>query len=143
MQHVINLLRSGGKVSLKSAARQVNITPKAVKQLAGSAIRKAPNGRYVARPGDQLLRVLKIPTPEGVREVGVRGSRQASTLGSYWAALQMYLRSNKSEELKRFAGKIIRDDSGSVIPLITDLSELKRLGYAGVLSFESLYSRSA
>ncbi len=142
MQQVVTLLRSG-RVSLKSAARQVNISPSAVKRLAGSVIRKAPNGRYVARPGDQLLRVLKVPTPEGIREIGVRGSRQASTLGSYSAALQKYLRTGKSEELKKFAGKTIRDDSGNVIPLMTALTELKKLGNGGVLSFESLYSRTA
>lgn len=141
MQQVVTLLRSG-RVSLKSAAREIKIDPETVKRLAGSAMRKAPNGRYVARPGDQLLRILKVPTPEGIREIGVRGSKQASTLGKYSAALQAYLRTGNSSELKSFFGKTIRDDSGNVIPLMTDLAELKRQAAAGLLSFESLYSRS-
>jgi hypothetical protein len=73
----------------------------------------------------------------------VRGSKQASTLGSYWAALQTYLKTGNSDALRKFAGKTIRDDSGNLIPLITDLNELKRQGYAGVLRFESLYPRTS
>lgn len=45
--------------------------------------------------------------------------------------------------LRKFRGVRIRAASGESIPLLTEPEELNRLGNAGVLSFESLYARSA
>jgi hypothetical protein len=138
----LSKMRKDG-LSLRAASRESGISPASVTRWAGSALKKAPNGRYVARPGDQLLRVMKIPTPAGQREIGVRGSRQASMIGQYWAALHKYLNTGDTTGLKKFTGKSIKADTGESTLFLTDAKELKRLGYAGVLSFESLYARAA
>jgi hypothetical protein len=84
-----------------------------------------------------------IPTPEGPREIAVRGSKQVTLLAEYWNALHRYLQTGDSVLLKTFRGKHIKDANGVDVPLPTDLPVLNRLGSAGVLSFESLYARSA
>jgi hypothetical protein len=130
------------KMSFKKAALVSGINPETVKRWAGTALEKR-NGRFVAKKSDQLLRVLKIPSPDGTREVAVRGSRRASLLGEYWAALQRYLESGDASRLEKFRGKSVKTADGTEIQLLTDRAELNRMGSAGVLSFESLYSRSA
>ncbi len=74
--------------------------------------------------------------------MAVRNSQQATLLGKYWAAVQNYLATGEASGIERFQGRSITDAGGSKIPLVTDPQELNRLGSAGVLSFESLYSRS-
>ena len=41
--------------------------------------------------------------------------------------------------LAKFKNKTIKDDNGNIVPLLTDRTELKRLGSGG-FSFESIYS---
>ena len=105
-----------------------------------SALRKQRNGHYVARKTDRLLRILSVVTPEGRRGIAVRDSRQASLLGSYWAAVQRYLQTGDDSALREFQGKKVTDASRKRHLFITDVNQLNRLGSAGVLSFESLYS---
>ena len=138
--HVISRMRTDG-VSLRQASREFGVDPRTVLRLGGSALRKRTNGRYAAKLRDRLLRVLVVPTHEGLREVAVRDSRQASQLAEYWAAVQLYLETGDASAVRRFRGKHITDETGKRIPLLTDLQELDRLGNAGVLSFESLYAR--
>lgn len=142
VENVIAKMRTE-QVSLKTAAREIGINPRTVKRWGGSALRKSSSGRYTARPGDQLLRVLKIPTPDGPIEIGVRGSRQASTLGEYWAAVHKYIATGDASGLEKFRGKQVKDANGKAVPLLTNVDQLNRLGSAGILSFESLYARSA
>ena len=139
---VLAKMRSG-KVSLQQASKDAGISPRTVKRLAASALIKTNSGKYQVKSSDRLLRVLKIPTADGQVEIGVRGSRQASALGEYWAAVHKYLATGDSSKLAKFKGKQIKDTTGKVIPLLTDLKELNRLGSADVLSFESLYAKSA
>src|SRR6266403_188093 len=70
-----------------------------------SSLRKRKNRKYVAKPTDTRLRKLVIPTPGGVREVGIRGFEQASRLGKYWAAVQVYLQTGDDSALLRFQGR--------------------------------------
>ncbi len=139
---VPGLMRSRG-LSLKQASEELGLNRHVLLRLARSAFRKRSNGRYVAKSVDRLLRVLVIPTSKGLAEIAVRDSRQATRLGQYWAALQKYLSTGDASALLKFRGKRITDASRKRIPLLTDLEELDRLGSAGVLSFESLYSRVA
>jgi hypothetical protein len=78
-----------------------------------------------------------------MREIAVRESKQVSLLAEYWNALHRYLQTGDAAQLKTFQGKHIKDANGVDVPLPTDLAVLNRLGSAGVLSFESLYARSA
>ena len=84
-----------------------------------------------------------LPTPEGLRETAVRGTRRASMVGTYWNAVHRYLETGDASALDEFEGKHLTDAKGVKVPLLTDLPELDRLGSAGVLSFESIYARSS
>jgi hypothetical protein len=129
-------------VSLRKAAKQVKVSPRTVLKKAASALRKTKSGRFKAKTGDRLVRQLMIPTPEGPKEISVRGLRTASLLGRYWAAVDRYYETGETS-VKEFANESITAVDGTKYPLLTDLDLLNRLGYAGVLSFESLYARSA
>ncbi|MFZ0334448.1 MAG: hypothetical protein WBE86_11355 [Candidatus Acidiferrales bacterium] len=131
------------RTSLREASREFGLDPRIVTRLGKSALRKRKNGQYVAKRSDKLLRILAIPTADGVREIAIRDSRQATILGKYWAAVQKYLQTGDASGLKKFHRKRITDASRRRVPLITDQAELDRLGSAGVLSFESLYAKVA
>jgi hypothetical protein len=130
-------------LSLKKAAKEAGVTPRTVTSWGGRALKKGKNGRYSVAKRDSLLRVLQVPASAGIREVELRDSRHATALSKYLDAVQKYLRSGDSSGVEKFRGKRIKDSTGVEVPLITDLTELNRLGSAGVLSFESLYSRAA
>jgi len=130
-------------VSLRQASRKFNLGPRTVQRLARPALRKLRNGRWAAKPHDRLLRVLVIPARKGLREIGVRDSRQASLIGKYWTAVDKYRDTGDASALREFRGKYIVDASGKRVRLLTSLRELDRLGSAGVLSFETLYARAA
>jgi hypothetical protein len=128
-------------VSLQQASREIGIDPRTVVRLGGSALRKQATGRFKAKASDRLLRVLVFPTRKGLREIAVRGSRQASQVAEYWNAVQTYLATGDATALRKFRRKHIVDANRKRIPFLTDRRVLDRLGNAGVLSFESLYSR--
>jgi hypothetical protein len=139
---VISKMRSE-KVSLWTASRRVGVDPRTVRRLAASALSKSDNGRYAAKRSDRLLRVLVVPEAQGNREIAVRSSRASTQLALYSNALQRYLQTGDASRLRKFQNIEIKDASGQKIELLTDLSALNRLGSAGVLSFESLYARTA
>lgn len=136
--HVIAKMRSEG-ISLAKASREFAIDPRIVRNRAGSALRKTKSGRYAARPSDKLLRIMVIPGSQGQQEIAVRGSSTATSIGEYMGAVQRYLRTGDSSGLKKFRRLKLVDEKGKRVKLVTDLAELKKLGSAGVLSFESLY----
>ena len=139
--HVISKMRAEG-VSLRQASREFEIDPRTVVRLGRPALRKRANGQYKAEASDRLLRVLVIPTREGLREIAVRDSRQASQVAEYWNAVHRYLETGDDSALRKFRRKRITDAKGARVPLLTDLDELDRLGSAGVLRFESLYAKA-
>ena len=87
--------------------------------------------------------MLMVPTDQGPREIALRDSRQASLVGKYWSAVHRYLATGNSYQLEKFAGKHVVTAEGHRVALLTDVRDLDRLGSAGVLSFESLYGRTA
>jgi hypothetical protein len=131
------------RVSLQQAAREFGVPPKDVVRLGGSALRRSLSGRYVARARDNLLRVMNLPGRRGLREIALDDSREASVVGKYWDAVGLYLQTGDASGLREFRRKSVWDANGRRFELLTDLDELDRLGSAGVLSFESIYSRSA
>jgi hypothetical protein len=140
--HVISKMETDG-ISLPKASREFGLDPSKVVRLSGSALRKLANGRYAVKANNSLLRVLVLPTPEGLKEIAVRGSKEASLIGRYWAAVQKYLETGDASALQKIRRNTITDADGKRIRLIKDLTELERLGSAGVLSFESLYAKAA
>lgn len=140
--HVISKMRAED-ISLQKASREYGIDPRTVVRLGRPALRKGANGRYNAKASDRLLRVLVIPTREGLREVALRDSRQASQIAEYANAVQKYLQTGDDSALRKLKRRSITDATGKRVRLLMDLEEIDRLGSAGVLSFESLYARSA
>jgi len=138
---IVTKIRAGA--SLAEASRQFGRDPRAVQRLAAPALRKQRNRRWAAKKIDRLLRVLQIITSEGRQEIGIRDSRQASTVGEYWNAVERYTATGDTSELRKFWGKRVMDADGKRVALLTNLDVLNRLGSAGVLSFESLYARVA
>ena len=126
-------------VSRPRAAAEFGLDPHELVELGGIGLRKR-RGRYVAKVSDRLLRVEVIPTPSGLQEIGVPDSRQASQIGKYWNAVHIYLETGDTKALRRFRGVKISTE-GSTVSLLTDVSELDRLGSAGELSFQSIYAR--
>jgi hypothetical protein len=129
--------------TLTQASRKFGIDPRMVKRLAKPGLRKLRNGRWAAKKSDRLLRVLPLPSREGLIDIGVGDSRQATVIGKYWNAVDLYLSSGDESALHAFQGKYMIDSDGKRVPLMTDIHELDRLGSAGNLSFESLYARVA
>ena len=64
-------------------------------------------------------------------------------IGRFWTAVERYRDTGDASALREFRGKYIIDASGKRVRLLTNLHELDRLGSAGVLSFETLYARTA
>jgi hypothetical protein len=141
MLRVLKRMRADD-LSLRKASTHEGVDPRKVRRLGRQALKKRKNRSLYATRKDSLLRVMRVLTPAGQQDVAIRDSQQASRLGEYWASIQTYGQTGRSSGLKRFAGKQIKDISGVSYPLITDLGQLKRLGSAGVLSFEQLYVRS-
>jgi hypothetical protein len=135
--HVISRMRD--RVSLSKASKEFGIAPSVVVRLGHSALRRR-KGRYVATKTDSLLRVVSVLKARGKMEIATRDSRQASLIGSHWAAVQRYLQTGDDSALLKFKKTRVLDASGKRHQLLTDLQELVRQASAGVLSFESMYA---
>ena len=136
----ISKMRSD-KVSLTQAAREARVSPRTVTKYGTSALRKTKSGKYAVKKNDNLLRLMRIPAGDGMRDIAIRGSKQASLLGKYWNALDRYYPTGDASELEPFRGKSIKDVNGEDVPLLVDSEALDRLLAAGV-SFESIYART-
>jgi hypothetical protein len=141
-QNVIAKMRAEG-LSLRQAARVVGVDARSVTRLAGPVLRKDKRGRWTVSKRDRLLRVLNVPGTRGLREVAVRDSRTASQIASYADAIRKYIRTGDAALLKPFRKLTVVDANGKRISLLTNSRALDRLGHAGLLSFESLYARTA
>ena len=139
---VISKMRSE-HVSLNRAAAETGVDPRTVIRLGKSALWKQSQGRYSAKKSDRLLRVLLTPGPDGMREIAVRGSKQAALIAEHANAVRKYVQTGDARPLRRFRQTPVVTDSGERVSLLTDLVNLDEQANAGVLSFESLYARSA
>jgi len=138
---VVSDIRAGK--SETDALREAGVSRDVVRQFAAGAFRKRA-GRLVVRPHDHLLRVLYVPdetAPDGKREIAITDSEQATTVSNYWHVVYRYLRTGDGRALAAFRGVTIVTASGQRVTLVTDLKVLRRLGNAGTLSFETIYSR--
>jgi hypothetical protein len=135
---VVREMRSQ-KTSLQKASEKYHVAPSTLKRLASSALRKGADGKWAAKKTDSLLTPLVVLKPDGKQEILARGTRQSSLLGKWWNAVHRFLDTGDLSRLDLFRGKYIKAATGEKIPLITNPAELKQLGFAGELSFESIY----
>ena len=136
---VLNRVRSDE--DFREAAAVVGISIETVQSLIGSTLKRDGRGRVSATRTDALFRLMVIPGTRGLREVAPRDSRTASRLGAYAAAVQKYLARGDAADLRTFRTEVLVGADGRRIQLLTNLDSLDRLGHAGALSFESIYSR--
>jgi hypothetical protein len=133
-------MRADG-ASFEAALNESGLSRTTALRLVKSALRKMPNGRYVATRNDRLLRVLVVPSVDGLIEVVTRDSREASRVAAYLNAVHVYLAEGDADGLDAFRGVRVQGIDGASIELLTEPATLEWLGSAGVLSFESIYAR--
>lgn len=91
----LRAMRQGN--SLSRAARENGVTIRTVKRYVGSAlVQDRPGGRIRATKTDRLVRYLQIPGPDGPRDIKVRGSKAASEVAKYKAAINRLLRGDRN-----------------------------------------------
>ena len=127
--------------SLTRAAKAAGTTRSTVLKYAGRRIERTAAGKVIARRFDQRVRSMRFLTVDGVIAVDVRGSESASRLGTYWNAVDHYLKTGDLNQLKPFKGKHLQS-RGVRHPYITDPPTLDRLADAGEVRFEDLYNIS-
>lgn len=144
-------LRSGRARSLSEAARRRGTTVGTIRRYTPSAVTKRRGSRqWRARPGDTYGDVLSVFTVDGVRILRVRGSRQRSTVGQHWAAVNAYRESGHDSDLARFRGVSItgtvvepgaKDDGhGLQADLMTDPDDVDLIDGRGELDDVDVYA---
>ena len=131
--HALADVRRHG-VSLSHAARDNDVTLRTVKRYVGAALlQNRPGERIRATKSDRLTRYLQIPTPDGPKEIKVKGSKDATALARYLSAIKDFLRGDRTA-LAEFRGKKI-----SGVELITDEQILIALAEKEEFHIDSLY----
>lgn len=119
--------------SLSQAARNNGISIRTMKRYVGAALRQdRPGGRIRARKSDRLPRYLQLPGVDGPIDITARGSKQATEISRYKAAVNRFL-ADDPDALTRWQGKKIAG-----VKLITDREILKSLAHKDLLPY-SLY----
>jgi len=131
------LMRKGR--SLRAAAKEAHTTPATVQRYLPRAIDRTASGRLVARAVDGYEREMFMLTERGKIRITVRGSRAASRIAEHASAVDYFLKTGKTNRLRPFRGQSLRAGK-TTYPFITNPNTLRRLGYAGELSYESLYA---
>src|SRR5690348_11371030 len=139
---VLRKMRDDG-ASIKDASRESEISPRTAKRWLGSTLKKNRRGRLRPKTGDSFLRPLRVLTTDGPRELLVVGSKRASQISRHWIAVHHLLDASDLHALENFKSVSIVDANGDEFRLLALRPEVKRYGAAGVLSFESIYTRNS
>jgi hypothetical protein len=124
-------MRHGASIS--RAARDNGVTVRTMKRYVGSALSQDRRGaRISATKSDRLVRYLEIPGPHGPIEITARGSKQATEVARYKAAVNRFL-GGAPDALASWHGKKIAG-----VELITAGNTLKGLAQKELLPY-SLY----
>jgi hypothetical protein len=129
--HALNDMRHGASVS--EAARANSVTIRTIKKYVGTAlIQERPGGRIRPTKSDRFVRYLQIPSPTGLVEIKAHGSKEATEVARYKAAVNRFL-DGDLKALDQWRGKKIAG-----IELVTDRQTLKGLAQKELLPY-SLY----
>ena len=120
-------------ISLTKAARLEGTTVANVHKWAEPALERKPSGRYAAKPNRLYRRMVAITT-DGVQEVGVRSSAQASLLSAHHTAVKRFRATGDEASLRRFRNKTVDGRR-----LETDPDALEELERVGPFDYESIY----
>jgi hypothetical protein len=120
-------------ISLTKAARLEGTTVGNVHKWAEPALERKPSGRYASKPNRLYRRMVAITT-DGVQEVAVRSSRQASLISAHHTAVKLFLARGDEAVLRRFCNKSV---DGRYLEC--DPSALEELERVGQFDYESIY----
>jgi hypothetical protein len=124
----LSAMRHGASIS--RAARENGVTSRTIKRYAGAALMQArPGGRIRATRSDRLVRYLQIPGPNGPVEISVRGSKAASKVARYKAAVNRFLGGDRNA-LAEWHGRRIAG-----VELVTDGNVLADQADKGLLPY--------
>jgi hypothetical protein len=126
-------MRRNGE-SLKQAASEAHTTPNTVLKWASGAMDKTPSGRWTPKKTDRLYRRMIVISTDGVVELDIPSSREASLVGAHTNAVRRYCRRGDQTQLQRFRGKTVAG-----VEFETDPGELVGLWHIGELDFEDIY----
>jgi hypothetical protein len=129
----LRIMRRDGR-SLSRAARLAGTTPGTVRRYTAGAMERSKGGRFTARPGDRLLRVMNVLSTDGHVTAVVRGSRGASLVAEHANATQRYLATGDIKVLAPFKGKRVAG-----LTLETNPDRIEAFALSGELDFEDIY----
>jgi hypothetical protein len=125
-------MRSSG-LSLTAAAAKAGTTPATVRRYVGPVLSR--QGRHiVASRADRLYRRMSVLTPDGRRDIDIRGSRAASRVAAHWAALDHYLTTGDDKPLRKFAGVRVGG-----VALAAKPSQVEKHWTRGELDIDDIY----
>lgn len=113
------------------------ITARTVKKYVEPGLKKK-SGKWITKKYDRLMRLMRMPTKKGAIWIEVRDSRSATKIAHYWNAVQHFLDTGETNQLKRFHHEYIQ--SGKLqYRFITDPEQILRFADFGEFRFESIY----
>ncbi|HUF97154.1 MAG TPA: hypothetical protein VMM60_03420 [Ilumatobacter sp.] len=121
------------RVDFAEATRREGTSPDSATWWLGDAVHRR-GGRWQVAAADRLFRAMYVYSGGRMKPVDVRGSRTASSIGRYHAAVRKYLNTGDATALSPFLGKSVGG-----VELETDLDVLDEMGRRGEFDFESIY----
>lgn len=131
--------RKNPRQAMSVIARQAGTTLRTMKRYIPGAL-EIRGGRIDVKPTDRITRKLQMLTPEGLQDVTVHSSRDASRIAKHHNAVQRALFTfwTDTSRLDRFAGKSIKT-AGKTYAFATDPRVIDRLARAGGVHFLDIY----
>ena len=130
---VLARMRSRGE-SLSKTARALRTTPRTVRKLVGSQLRRSASGRYSVRSSARLKREINVFGAEGYEPVTVSSSKQAKLASQHLIAINRFLRTGDTVQLKPFRGKRIGG-----VKLLSDPKRIREFAEADLVKLDGLY----
>lgn len=122
------------------AAADARIDLEMVIRNLGNIITTARNGGLTVRKNDNISRGMIIYTDGHPEAIVVGDSEQASTIGQYLNAVQVYLNTGDEAALSAFVGTAIVDENGEEYELETDPEALRTIAEATEEDFPKIYT---
>lgn len=120
--------------SLSKAARAEHSTPRTVRKFVGKQLRRSGSGRYSATSSDRLKREINVFGADGYEPVTVGSSKHAQLASRHLIAINTFLRTGDTKQLKPFRGKRIGG-----IELLTDPKRIREFAEADLVKLDGLY----
>ena len=120
--------------SLSKAARALHTTARTVQKFVGRQLRRTSSGRYAPKRSDRLKRDINVFGTDGYEPVTVSSSKQARLASAHLIAINRFLRTGDTAQLKPFKGKRIGG-----IKLLTDPKRIREFAEADLVKLDGLY----